>query len=74
MLNTNIDNFNISLGIARTEVKSSIGKSHLGHVFNDGPNDKGGRRFCINIAALKFIEQNHMEECGYGEFLQLLKP
>ena len=64
-----IENTDFKIGYARTEVKSPKAKSHLGHVFNDGPKDRGGLRYCMNSAALKFIPKEKMEAEGYGEFL-----
>lgn len=57
--------------MTRTEVRSKHGDSHLGHVFPDGPKDKGGLRFCINSASLRFIPVEKLEAEGYGEFLPL---
>lgn len=56
----------------RTEVRSRTGESHLGHVFDDGPAELGGQRYCINGAALRFIPQEEMEAEGYGYLLPLL--
>jgi peptide-methionine (R)-S-oxide reductase len=56
-------------GMVRTEVRSVHGNSHLGHVFNDGPADRGGLRYCINSASLRFIHRDDMEAEGYGTYL-----
>lgn len=56
-------------GMVRTEVRSTHGDSHLGHVFPDGPQDRGGLRYCINSASLRFIHRDEMQEKGYGAYL-----
>ena len=61
-----------SFGMIRTEVRSKIADSHLGHVFDDGPIEKGGRRFCINSASIRFVSVDDMEDTGYGEYKKML--
>ena len=63
----------LSYGMIRTEVRSSSAGSHLGHVFSDGPKDRGGKRYCINSASLRFIPYEKMEEEGYGDYLALFE-
>ena len=58
-----------ALGMVRTEVRSTHGDSHLGHVFPDGPADRGGLRYCINSASLRFVHRDDMEGDGYAAYL-----
>lgn len=58
-----------SYGMRRIEVRSMHGDSHLGHVFTDGPRDRGGLRYCINSASLRFVHRDNMVAEGYGEYL-----
>jgi peptide-methionine (R)-S-oxide reductase len=58
-----------SHGMIRTEVRSTHGDSHVGHVFSDGPSDRGGLRYCINSASLRFVPRDKMVEQGYGKYL-----
>ena len=62
-----------SFNMQRTEVLSRAGNAHLGHVFDDGPKDKGGLRYCINSASIKFIPLAEMEKAGYGYLIQSIK-
>lgn len=58
-----------SLGMMRVEVRSTHGDSHLGHVFPDGPRDRGGLRYCINSASLRFVHRDDMVAEGYGDYV-----
>ncbi|MDQ0923825.1 peptide-methionine (R)-S-oxide reductase [Pseudarthrobacter sp. W1I19] len=60
-----------SHGMVRTEVRSKHGESHLGHLFDDGPIDQGGLRYCINSAALRFVPVDQLQASGYGQFRDL---
>jgi len=68
-----VEEFDESLGMRRTEVRSEKADSHLGHVFTDGPSDKWGMRYCINWAALKFIARDELEGSEYEKYIWLFE-
>ena len=69
-----VENRDVSHGMIRTEVRSSHGDSHLGHVFPDGPREEGGLRYCINSASLRFIPLDELESEDYGRYRKLFGP
>jgi peptide-methionine (R)-S-oxide reductase len=68
-----IENRDVTHGMVRTEVRSKHADSHLGHVFDDGPRDQGGLRYCINSASLRFVPKEKLSAEGYAEYLKLFE-
>jgi peptide-methionine (R)-S-oxide reductase len=62
-----------AMGMLRTEVRSAHANSHLGHLFDDGPTNRGGMRYCINSASLRFVPKADLEKEGYGQYLNLFE-
>ena len=67
------ENTDYKIGYPRTEVRSGVADSHLGHVFPDGPREAGGLRYCINSAALRFVPVIKLQDEGYGDYLKLFQ-
>lgn len=68
-----VEKLDTSFGMIRTEVRTKDSNIHLGHVFEDGPEDKGGLRYCMNSASMRFIPVEKLKEEGYGEYLKLFE-
>lgn len=66
-----VEKHDATFGMSRTEVRSRNADSHLGHVFDDGPRERGGLRYCINSASLRFVPLADLEKAGYGEYRHL---